>query len=130
MRWQVKKKMTSDEFVRNNRGINNGDNLPPDFLRSIYNSISRNEIRITSEAAALPLDVSPLMWAELQRAAYTPRGAMVPAPIDGARSAPHPAHRTPHGPHATKRRPSASPCLACTARLQCMATCEEEARCT
>jgi hypothetical protein len=83
-RAQVKKKMTSDEFVRNNRGINNGDNLPPDFLRSIYTSISRNEIRITSEAAAVPFDVSPLIWAELQRAAYTPRGAMVEAPIDGA----------------------------------------------
>lgn len=80
--------MTSDEFVKNNRGINNGENLPPEFLRSIYTSIARNEIRITSEAAAATFEVSPLIWAELQRAAYTPRGAMVEAPIDGDPSPP------------------------------------------
>ena len=47
---QVKKKMTCDEFLRNNRGINNGENLPPEFLQAIYASIVRNEIRTTSEA--------------------------------------------------------------------------------
>ena len=47
---QVKKKMTCDEFLRNNRGINNGQNLPPEFLQAIYASIVRNEIRTTSEA--------------------------------------------------------------------------------
>ena len=55
---QVKKKMTCDEFLRNNRGINNGENLPPDFLQSIYGSIVRNEIRTTSEAESGAFEVS------------------------------------------------------------------------
>jgi Sec7-like guanine-nucleotide exchange factor len=42
---QVKKKMTCEEFIRNNRGINAGENLPPDFLQELYDSISRSEIR-------------------------------------------------------------------------------------
>ena len=42
--------MTCEEFLRNNRGINNGENLPPDFLQAIYASIVRNEIRTSSEA--------------------------------------------------------------------------------
>ena len=46
----MRKKMTCDEFLRNNRGINNGANLPPDFLKAIYASIVRSEIRTTSEA--------------------------------------------------------------------------------
>jgi hypothetical protein len=49
---QVKKKMTADEFVRNNRGINGGEDLPRDFLRALYASIAADEIRISSEAQA------------------------------------------------------------------------------
>ena len=49
---QVKKKMTCDEFVRNNRGINGGEDLPRPFLASLYSSIRRNEIRISSDAQA------------------------------------------------------------------------------
>jgi len=48
----VKKKMTADEFVRNNRGINGGEDLPRDFLRALYASIAADEIRISSEAQA------------------------------------------------------------------------------
>ncbi len=55
---QVKKKMTCDEFLRNNRGINNGENLPPEFLQAIYDSIVRNEIRTTSEAETGAFEVS------------------------------------------------------------------------
>lgn len=49
---QVKKKMTVDEFVRNNRGINGGEDLPREFLRALYVSIAADEIRISSEAQA------------------------------------------------------------------------------
>jgi hypothetical protein len=49
---KVKKKMTADEFVRNNRGINGGEDLPRDFLRALYASIAADEIRISSEAQA------------------------------------------------------------------------------
>ena len=68
---QVKKKMTCDEFIRNNRGINGGDNLPVEFLRSLYDSISRNEIRISSDAAAAPSSVA---WSQLAQASTSPRG--------------------------------------------------------
>ena len=52
---QVKKKMTVDEFVRNNRGINGGEDLPREFLRALYVSIAADEIRISSEAQARPV---------------------------------------------------------------------------
>ena len=50
------KKMTMEEFVRNNRGINASGDLPRDYLESIFTSISENEIRMLSsnEARALP----------------------------------------------------------------------------
>ena len=71
---QVKKKMTSDEFIRNNRGINAGDNLPQDFLRALYESISRNEIRISSDASAA---ASPVLWTQLAQASLAPRGELL-----------------------------------------------------
>ena len=71
---QVKKKMTSDEFIRNNRGINAGDNLPQDFLRALYESISRNEIRISSDASAA---ASPVLWTQLAQASMAPRGELL-----------------------------------------------------
>ncbi len=46
--------MTVDEFVRNNRGINGGEDLPREFLRALYTSIAADEIRISSEAQAGP----------------------------------------------------------------------------
>ena len=49
---QVRKKMTCEDFIKNNRGINNGENLPEKFLRMLYESISGNEIKISSESAA------------------------------------------------------------------------------
>lgn len=45
----VKKRMTEHEFVRNNRGINEGDDLPQDMLVEIYHAIRENEIRIPDE---------------------------------------------------------------------------------
>ena len=33
------KRMSADDFVRNNRGINDGDDLPHDFLWSLYQAI-------------------------------------------------------------------------------------------
>ncbi|XP_063931545.1 brefeldin A-inhibited guanine nucleotide-exchange protein 2-like isoform X2 [Zophobas morio] len=41
----VKRKMTKDEFVRNNRGINDQKDLPRDFLENIYDSIAAEGIR-------------------------------------------------------------------------------------
>lgn len=49
---QVKKRMDKDEFVRNNRGINDNANLPEELLHEIYDSIRTNEIRMKDEVDA------------------------------------------------------------------------------
>ena len=66
--------MTCEEFIRNNRGINGGENLPHDFLAAVYESISRNEIRITSDGGAQP---SPVIWADLGQQSRGARGRML-----------------------------------------------------
>ena len=43
------KKMTKEEFIRNNRGINDGKNLPEEFLTEIYDEIQSNEIKMKDE---------------------------------------------------------------------------------
>ncbi|KAK1440800.1 hypothetical protein QVD17_06632 [Tagetes erecta] len=44
---QVKRKMTEDDFIRNNRRINGGNDLPREYLSELYHSICQNEIRMT-----------------------------------------------------------------------------------
>ncbi|OII77729.1 SEC7 domain-containing protein [Cryptosporidium andersoni] len=44
---QVKNKMSIEEFIKNNRGINNKKDLPPEFLISIFNSIKSNKIELS-----------------------------------------------------------------------------------
>lgn len=73
---QVPKKMTCNEFIRNNRGINGGDNLPQEFLTSLYDNISKNEIKISSEGGS-PAEASPILWAELNLQSKAPRGKML-----------------------------------------------------
>lgn len=46
---QVKNRMTKADFVKNNRGINDGTDLPEEFLASIYDSIYTEEIRMKDE---------------------------------------------------------------------------------
>lgn len=46
---QVKNRMTFDAFVMNNAGIDDGKDLPKDFLREIYDEIQSNEIKLQSE---------------------------------------------------------------------------------
>lgn len=43
---QVKKKMSAEDFLKNNRGINDGQDLPADFMRSLYARIVNNEIKV------------------------------------------------------------------------------------
>ena len=43
---QVVNKMTLEQFVSNNRGINNGENIPRPYLEHVYASITGNEIRM------------------------------------------------------------------------------------
>ncbi|KAH9443093.1 hypothetical protein MJO28_014431 [Puccinia striiformis f. sp. tritici] len=49
---QVKNRMTRKEFIRNNRGINQGADLPEDYLSAVYDEILANEIRMKDEVDA------------------------------------------------------------------------------
>lgn len=42
-------KMTKAEFVKNNRGINDGRDLPEQFLGEVYDEIQENEIKMKDE---------------------------------------------------------------------------------
>lgn len=42
----VLRKMTCEEFIRNNRGINAGESLPEEYLKTLYDSIIMNEIQL------------------------------------------------------------------------------------
>lgn len=42
----VQKKMTKEQFVRNNRGINDGKDLPREYLESLYDQIKANQIQV------------------------------------------------------------------------------------
>lgn len=41
--------MTAEDFIRNNRGIDDGKDLPEEYLRSLFDRISRNEIKMKEE---------------------------------------------------------------------------------
>ena len=41
--------MTKADFVKNNRGINDNNDLPEEFLTTIYDDIVMNEIRMKDE---------------------------------------------------------------------------------
>lgn len=44
--------MTKADFVKNNRGINDGQSLPEELLHSIFDEIVSNEIRMKDEVEA------------------------------------------------------------------------------
>jgi brefeldin A-inhibited guanine nucleotide-exchange protein len=48
---QVKKKMTKQDFLKNNRGIDGGKDVPEDVLGAIFDEISTNEIIMKDEQA-------------------------------------------------------------------------------
>lgn len=62
---QVKKKMTEEDFLRNNRKINGGNDLPREFLSQLYHSICENEIRMILEQAAVASVMSRSHWISL-----------------------------------------------------------------
>ena len=45
--------MSPDDFIRNNRGIDDGKDLPPEYLKSLYERISKNEIKMKEDDLAL-----------------------------------------------------------------------------
>jgi len=46
---QVKVRMTVEDFIKNNRGINDNANLPDEYLQGIYNEIREHEIVLDTE---------------------------------------------------------------------------------
>ncbi|KAG1754001.1 Sec7-domain-containing protein [Suillus paluster] len=49
---QIKIRMTKTDFIKNNRGINDGESLPEEFLSTIFDDILGNEIRMKDEVDA------------------------------------------------------------------------------
>jgi brefeldin A-inhibited guanine nucleotide-exchange protein len=43
---QVKKKMTKEQYIKMNRGINESRDLPEEFLSKIYDEIENEEIKL------------------------------------------------------------------------------------
>ncbi|XP_061367349.1 brefeldin A-inhibited guanine nucleotide-exchange protein 1-like isoform X2 [Gastrolobium bilobum] len=48
----VKDKMTKADFIRNNRGIDDGKDLPEEYLGAIYDKIVKNEIKMNADSSA------------------------------------------------------------------------------
>ncbi|KAK9130825.1 hypothetical protein Sjap_011312 [Stephania japonica] len=61
---QVKKKMTEEEFIRNNRAINDGKDLPRENLSELFQSISNNAITIFGQSGSY-LEMNNNRWVEL-----------------------------------------------------------------
>ncbi|KAH3666507.1 hypothetical protein OGAPHI_003503 [Ogataea philodendri] len=59
---QVKKRMTLEDFVNNNRGIDDGKDIDHAVLQQIYTDIQNNEIILKSEqhAALIANDIQPI----------------------------------------------------------------------
>ncbi|GAB2281595.1 Nucleolar GTP-binding protein 2 [Dionaea muscipula] len=60
---QVKKKMTEDEFIRNNRAINGGKDLPREFLSELFQSIANKAIAL--DQTGFSVEMNPSRWIEL-----------------------------------------------------------------
>ena len=50
---RVKKKMTKEEFIKNNRGINDSEDLPKEYLAKIYDEIASSEIKLKSSSTTV-----------------------------------------------------------------------------
>ncbi|XP_057769559.1 ARF guanine-nucleotide exchange factor GNOM-like [Salvia miltiorrhiza] len=69
---QVKKKMSEEDFIRNNRKINGGNDLPRDFLSELYHSICENEIRMVPDQGGSAAVLTRSHWIGLtHRAKHT-----------------------------------------------------------
>jgi brefeldin A-inhibited guanine nucleotide-exchange protein len=55
---QNKNRMSKADFIKNNRGINDGQDLPEELLVGIYDEIATNEIRMKDEIVTLTASTS------------------------------------------------------------------------
>lgn len=68
---EIKNKMTLEQFIRNNRGINDNEDFPPEMLEQIYISIRDQPIRIGDGTGS---EVSSVLWLNLNQLSKTLRG--------------------------------------------------------
>ncbi|MBA0573166.1 hypothetical protein Golob_000456, partial [Gossypium lobatum] len=47
----VKEKMTKSDFIQNNRGIDDGKDLPEEYLGALYDQIVKNEIKMNADSS-------------------------------------------------------------------------------
>lgn len=67
---KVKGKMTLEEFIRNNRGMNGGEDFPRELLENIYNSILHSEIRIEGDSTEQQAsEAFEIYWTDKERLA-------------------------------------------------------------
>eukprot|EP00210_Caulerpa_lentillifera_P007564 g7224.t1 len=68
---EIKVKMTLEQFIRNNRGINDKEDFPREMLEQIYASIRDQPMRIGDGTGA---EVSSVQWLNLNQMSKTIRG--------------------------------------------------------
>nr|GEV04209.1 brefeldin A-inhibited guanine nucleotide-exchange protein 1 [Tanacetum cinerariifolium] len=86
----VKDKMSKTDFIRNNRGIDDGKDLPEDYLGAIYDQIVKNEIKMKAETSVqqskqtnsvnrlLGLDgILNLVWKQTEEKPLGANGALI-----------------------------------------------------
>lgn len=59
--------MTEDDFIKNLRKINDGQDLPRPMLSELYHSIVRDEIRISYDSGAGVAEMTHSRWIDLIR---------------------------------------------------------------
>jgi brefeldin A-inhibited guanine nucleotide-exchange protein len=55
---QVKHRMTLQDFIKNNSGIDDGKSLPDEYIAKVFEEIQTNEIKMKDEVAAPPTTVA------------------------------------------------------------------------
>ena len=74
---QVKRKMTLEQFIRNNRGTNGGEDWPRETLEYIFEAIATDEIKLESTDTSPALSQS--RWNDIVRGCATGKGRMMTA---------------------------------------------------
>ncbi|KAI9118925.1 hypothetical protein K1719_009600 [Acacia pycnantha] len=59
---QVKKRMTEEDYIKNNRSINAGQDLPREYLSELYHAISSNPLLAPTSTNQ---DMNPSKWTQL-----------------------------------------------------------------
>ncbi|PWA76858.1 SEC7-like guanine nucleotide exchange family protein [Artemisia annua] len=86
----VKDKMSKTDFIRNNRGIDDGKDLPEEYLGALYDQIVKNEIKMKAETSVqqskqtnsvnrlLGLDgILNLVWKQTEEKPLGANGALI-----------------------------------------------------